>query len=674
MTGVIQTNPKVQFLAADGSPLVGGKLYTYLAGTSTPTTTWQDLNQSTANTNPIILDARGEAVVWLDPALAYKYVLQTSASVAVWTADNITGATPATFMTDLIGPGGAALIGMKRTDLANSVATTLQLWNDSNFVNLLGDYLDGAVGTAAANTTALNNAISDLSAGGTIYIGQVVGDFNLNPITVGSPNIRIVMDPCTTLRWQTLGSSVYALNVTANNFEIVGGALRGPSSGTYVAGENGIRMVGSSTSSRLSGLKVRDCEIYNFGAHGVYAQFVNRIDVRDNYMHDCGLAGAMFLSCDDGNLIDNTVDNITPGAASNMYGLSLTHDSTGYSGGGKLATNPFCRGWNVQGNEISRINWEGIDTHGAYEVQIMFNRVYSTKLGIALASSSGAAANYAGYQNVCIGNIVDARNKDGTASGYENTGYGINLNGGSTEKNRRIVCTGNILHYKGVISNTSSGAIQASLADNITIADNVIDNWGGAGIYYATMNGVVSSNTIGDAADAADTNRVCISDGDSLGRVSVIGNKHLATAGRTAAYGFKQSGSTYRAYLAGNDFARATVRISTGGGANWTRGVDQTNYITESAGATTIDVSELIGALGVVYLTNAGTYTITNLTNAVEGQIVKLYNAGSGTISFDRSNARLDGSATQVLSSYDSIELMKTGVEWIQTGKLCANG
>jgi len=67
----------MQFFAADGTPLVGGKLYTYAAGTTTPSATYTDSTGASANTNPIILDSRGEANVWLSGSL-YKFELKDS--------------------------------------------------------------------------------------------------------------------------------------------------------------------------------------------------------------------------------------------------------------------------------------------------------------------------------------------------------------------------------------------------------------------------------------------------------------------------------------------------------------------------------------------------------------------------------------------------------------------
>lgn len=72
-----------------GAPLVGGKLYSYAAGTSTPLATYTDSTGVSANTNPIILDSRGECGLWMSDA-SYKFVLKDSADSTIWTEDNVT--------------------------------------------------------------------------------------------------------------------------------------------------------------------------------------------------------------------------------------------------------------------------------------------------------------------------------------------------------------------------------------------------------------------------------------------------------------------------------------------------------------------------------------------------------------------------------------------------------
>jgi len=111
MTAVIATSPKFQFSGADGLPLINGTLTTYVAGTTTPTTTWQDRAQATANTNPIVLDGNGECLLWLDPLVTYKFVLANAEGTQQWSVDNISGAEPAGLSEALAASGGSALVG-----------------------------------------------------------------------------------------------------------------------------------------------------------------------------------------------------------------------------------------------------------------------------------------------------------------------------------------------------------------------------------------------------------------------------------------------------------------------------------------------------------------------------------------------------------------------------------
>ena len=81
--------PKQQFFDANGNPLVAGKVYTYAGGTTTPIATYTDQTGATANTNPIILDSRGMANIWLQPTIAYKFLITDSTDVTQYTTDNI---------------------------------------------------------------------------------------------------------------------------------------------------------------------------------------------------------------------------------------------------------------------------------------------------------------------------------------------------------------------------------------------------------------------------------------------------------------------------------------------------------------------------------------------------------------------------------------------------------
>lgn len=88
--------PIQKFFDNNGRPLVGGLLFTYEAGTTTKLATYSD-ESGTLNTNPIVLNFRGEANVWLDQTLTYKFVLSPEGDTdpptkPIWTVDNISAA------------------------------------------------------------------------------------------------------------------------------------------------------------------------------------------------------------------------------------------------------------------------------------------------------------------------------------------------------------------------------------------------------------------------------------------------------------------------------------------------------------------------------------------------------------------------------------------------------
>ena len=83
-----------QFFTNTGAVLTGGKLYTYLAGTTTPATSYTTSAGTTARTNPVVLDSAGRVSgsgeIWILP-VAYKFILRDSNDVLIATYDNVFG-------------------------------------------------------------------------------------------------------------------------------------------------------------------------------------------------------------------------------------------------------------------------------------------------------------------------------------------------------------------------------------------------------------------------------------------------------------------------------------------------------------------------------------------------------------------------------------------------------
>ena len=172
-TATLSPAPKLQFFDANGNPLVGGKLYSYAAGTTTPLATYTGNTTTTANTNPVILNSRGEAGVWLSSSY-YKLKLTDSNDVEIWTVDNVGGfatmadltAAIAALTASLASSSGSSMIGFIQAG-TSAVATTAQTKMRETIS--VKDF--GAVGDDVADdTTKIQAAINYANTiGGDVY-------------------------------------------------------------------------------------------------------------------------------------------------------------------------------------------------------------------------------------------------------------------------------------------------------------------------------------------------------------------------------------------------------------------------------------------------------------------------------------------------------------------------
>jgi hypothetical protein len=83
-----------QLFNDNGDPLAGGTINTYLAGTTTNTSTYTTSAGNIAHTNPIVLDGAGRVPsgeIWLSSGISYKFVVKDSAAALIGTFDNVQG-------------------------------------------------------------------------------------------------------------------------------------------------------------------------------------------------------------------------------------------------------------------------------------------------------------------------------------------------------------------------------------------------------------------------------------------------------------------------------------------------------------------------------------------------------------------------------------------------------
>lgn len=203
--------PKLQFFDNDGRPAAGFKLYTYSAGTTTPLATYADRDGAVENSNPIILDARGECVAYLSSGQVYDFVLTTASDAQVWTRSGVTadsgGADALPFV-----QGGAGAVSRSTQSKLREIASPEDF---------------GAVGDGGTDDTAAIQAAIDAARVVRFKPGST---YRISQSLIVPSNRTIIADGATVTRSGTINNMLrnYADGSTggvnaAENITIIGG-------------------------------------------------------------------------------------------------------------------------------------------------------------------------------------------------------------------------------------------------------------------------------------------------------------------------------------------------------------------------------------------------------------------------------------------------------------------
>ena len=151
-----------QLFDNQGRVLAGGKIYTYIGGTTTPLATFVDNTDLVTNPNPIILDSAGRPPneIWLEEGTATKFVLTDSLANVLGTWDNVSGVNDIT-----------------------TFSTTTE-WSNTN---LTPSYISGTSFSVPGNNTSvfpINRRIQIAETAGTIYGYVTTSSFGAGITTV----------------------------------------------------------------------------------------------------------------------------------------------------------------------------------------------------------------------------------------------------------------------------------------------------------------------------------------------------------------------------------------------------------------------------------------------------------------------------------------------------------
>ncbi|WP_109477724.1 hypothetical protein [Paraburkholderia sp. C35] len=193
----ISPTPIQRFVDSNGNALAGGLLFTYQAGTTTKYPTYTDSTGNTPNTNPIVLNQRGEASIWLVPTQSYKFVLAPFNDTdppqsPIWTEDHIqaNAAVAVGNMTDEQGSDGNP--GFKAgTDFTPGTTTSLTLSNTYGSSANLWVAFDAA--EQGADSFSLNGVTLTFTAPIPVGVSKVFVKGGTS-LTMGTPGPGTVYD------------------------------------------------------------------------------------------------------------------------------------------------------------------------------------------------------------------------------------------------------------------------------------------------------------------------------------------------------------------------------------------------------------------------------------------------------------------------------------------------
>jgi len=194
-TASILPPAKTQLLDNNGKPLVSGTVDFYIPGTTTRKTTWQDSSETIPNTNPVVLDGAGRAIILGDGS--YRQIVKDRLGNLIW--DQQTSST---------GTGGG---GTTATVGDGDAVGTIKPWSGftapSQYVFSYGQELARASFPLLFSTLTSQQNISCTSGSPTL---TSVGD--TSQIPTGSPVESICLNAGATV----IGTTISTVTVSSN--------------------------------------------------------------------------------------------------------------------------------------------------------------------------------------------------------------------------------------------------------------------------------------------------------------------------------------------------------------------------------------------------------------------------------------------------------------------------
>lgn len=535
-----------QFLDNSGNVLSGGKLYTYLAGTTTPAITYTSSTGITANSNPVILNSAGRVPneIWLTENVSYKFILTDANDVLIGTYDNISGNGDglATFIATLANASdpakGDALVGFRQSNSGGNLTGTVNRTVHQKLQESVSILDFGATGNGSTNdTVAIQAAIDAVNENGGGILKAPVGTYVINTLYMKS-NVYLLNEPGTTYE-KTTGT----LSDDNNAFNFYG------SETTLVSALTANATIGNTsvTVSSSSGFAVGDwCMLrdntYISGSAGRNQEIVQIYSIVGTTINlDSSILG-IYTTAQSAQLV-----KILPVENATIDGGTVIVPIGTYCGGG--INLDLCVNSSVKNCEIYHAQDNpSVEVRRSYNIDITGNSCFNAQNlssgGYGYAYSIGESSHH-----IRVTNNHQERVRESSI----------------TNRARFVIFANNtgLYCYDNFINTHGSGCENIVIANNTTSGGNQGITVGFNSHTAGDKHVLVTGNVI------ADTNASGISVSGTLGKEhtniivsnNVINNCNLSISSQAVAFGYVIYGSVNNNYVNANNSTLCTYGI-----------------------------------------------------------------------------------------------------------------
>ncbi len=495
----------------------------------------------------------------------------------------------------------------------------------------------GAVGDGAANDTTAVQAAMNAGARD-VYCDP--GTFLIDTVTIPA-TVHRVSGSCT---FQQRSANQNTLTVVKPSGLVIEGLTLQGIPGRDIAGNNnGIFVSGGSN------ILIQAITCTGYQQNCVWIE--NASDVTVDRALGYGLAkGVQFRGVRRG-AITNSVFRDT-GLPNTIFTIAIYLDSSsGHDFG-------FCTDIRIANNLIvNYVNSQAIEVHAGQRITITGNIATNVMMGISM---NAAVAGDMISDVAVSGNAIQ-----GTSTGFDAPTGGAGIQAAGFDSRHPVtnvaIVSNTVRNMNGVLLDSSTGAVQAHEADNVTIMGNTIHSTAGNGIVVgpAARGVLVGQNKVSTVKTAKGGSSGILVNG--TGSSGAIVDNWV----RSATDGVRLGADNYPSLIIDrNSFTSVMYRH-----------VNARHAITEgvgvyTAGTTAPDAAN--GAIRFFVIANPRPATISDFTNGVEGQMLRLQFADSNT-TISRAHAMLSGGANFTSAANAILTLVKQGTYWREVSRVMNN-